>query len=174
MTLQPFFSLTPLNPRIYTYSAAQPDAPYASAYLVSYGGVSCYYSPCRLTDQYSNDELVLGFDPVDPADQTIVNFYTAFYSRNAIRFYFRGTNVSTENQYLLLFSLRGLYRTPIVQFFVGTTLVRSEELKLSGYEQVAILMDVPGNDVAAHVNLRLASSEEYSMFAFKGMDCYLL
>jgi hypothetical protein len=172
MTLQPFFSLTPLNPSAYTYSAAQPGAPYAHASMYSYGGVSFPYAPYRLTDQYSSDELVLGFDPVDPADQTIGNYYTTVYSRNAIRFSFYGTNVSTENQYLLLFALRGLNGTPIVQFFVGTTLVRSEEL--SGEEQIAILMDVPGDYVYTQVNLRLASSVSYSMFGFKGMDCYLL
>lgn len=172
MTLQPFASLTPLNPYTYTYDASQPNAPYVSALLDSYGGMSSHYAPYRLTDQHSSDELLLGYDPVDPADQTIGNFFTDFYRRNTIRIYFRGYNVSTENQYLLLFSLRSLYGTPIAQFFIGTELIRSEEL--SGDEQVAILMDVPGDGVATSVYVRLASSAMNSIFGFKGMDCYLL
>jgi hypothetical protein len=172
MTLQPFFSLTPLNPYDYTYNAAQPNAPYASAHLSSYGGVSFHYAPYRLPDQHSSDEILLGYDPVDLTDQTISNFVTDGYRRNTLRFYLYGYNVSTENQYLLLFSLRYRGGTPSVQFFVGTELVRIEEL--DGEEQVAILMDVPGNGVGTAVFVRLASSDYYSMFGFKGMDCYLL
>jgi len=172
MALEPFFSLSPLHPKVYTYNASKPNEPYTSAYLNSYGSIMFTNPPYRLTDQHSNDELILGCDPVDPADQTFADLVTSFYRRNAIRFVFYGYNVSTENQYLLLFSLRKITGTPIVQFFAGTTLVRSEEL--SGEEQVAILMDVPGNNLWVSVVLRLAAPDYYSMFGFKGMDCYLL
>jgi hypothetical protein len=172
MTLTPFFSLTPLNPRAYTYDASQPDAPYASGYLWSYGGFSSYYYPHRLANQYSNDELFLGKDPVDPTDQTIGNIVTDVYRRSALLFYFGGSNVSTENQFLLLFSLSSPTATPIAQFFVGTELVRSEEV--TGEEQVAILLDVPGNGISTHLFVRLASTNFYSVLGFKGMDCYLL
>ena len=172
MALEPFFSLTPLHPRVYTYDPSKPGEPYVYAYMDSFGGVTRNYDPCQLADQHSNDELILGYDPVDPADQSIVTTATPIFRSNTIIFFFRGTNVSTENQYLLLFSLRGLFGTPIVQFFAGTTLVRSEEL--SGEEQVAILMDVPGDRASNSFYLRLASPDYYSMFGFKGMDCYLL
>ena len=169
MALEPFFSLTPLNPEVHTYDASTPHKPYASAKMNSYGGLTFSQPPYRLTDQHSNDELLLGYDPVDPADQA---FDPRFYRRNTVFFLFSPTNVHTENQYLLLFSLRKLAGTPIVQFFVETTLVRSEEL--TGEEQVAILMDVPGDHVGILVYLRLASPDYYSLFGFKGMDCYLL
>lgn len=172
MTLQTYFSLTPLIPQVFTYNAANPGDPNVSATMDIYGGLSFYNSPNSLKHQYSNDELILGYDPVAPADQTIGNIITAFFKHNTIHIHFRGYNVSTEHQYLLLFSLRRLHGTPIVQFFIGTKLVRSEGL--SGDEQVAILMDAPGSGIGTHVFLRLASSDYYSMFGFKGMDCYLL
>ena len=37
MSLQPFFSLSPLNPRAYTYDAANPSNPYASGAMSIYG-----------------------------------------------------------------------------------------------------------------------------------------
>lgn len=169
MALEPFFSLTPINPRVYTYDASKPDDPHALAVMDCYGVMSLNHSPNRLTDHHSSDSLLLGWDPVDPAEQT---FDPAFYRRNVVRFFFWGANVSTENQYLLLFSLKGRPGTPIIQFFTGTTLVRSEEL--SGEEQVAILMDVPGDGVATYVYLRLACSNYYGAFEIRGMDCYLL
>jgi hypothetical protein len=172
MTLAPFFSLTPLNPQDYTYDAAQPNAPYASAYMFSFGGMTKYYNPYRLADQHNNDEINLGYDPVDPTDQTISNIVNDVYRRSALQISFYGYNVSTENQYLLLFSLRSMYGTPSAQFFVGTELVRIEEL--SGEEQVAILLDVPGNAVYTTVYVRLASTAFTASMGLKGMDCYLL
>jgi hypothetical protein len=172
MALEPFFSLTPLNPRTYTYDPSKPDEPYVFAYMDSFGGVSRSDDPYRLASQHSNDELILGYDPVDPADQSILTTAVPIFRSNTIVLSFRGTNVSSENQYLMLFSLQKRGGTPIVQFFAGTTLVRSEEL--SGEEQVAILMDVPGDRASTFVYLRLASLNFHSMFGFKGMDCYLL
>lgn len=172
MTLEPLFSLRPLNPRVYTYDPAQPDAPYATAYMFSFGGLTKYYVPYRLADQYSNDEITLGYDPADPTDQTISNIINDVYRRSTLQISFRGYNVSTENQYLLLFSLRSIYGTPSAQFFVGTELVRVEEL--GGEEQVAILLDVPGNAIFTNVYVRLASTAFTASIGFKGMDCYLL
>jgi hypothetical protein len=169
MALEPFFSLTPLNPRTFTYDPSKPDEPYAIASMDCYGVMSLNHDPNRLADQYRNNELLLGYNPVDPADQTMD---TEFYRQNVVRFVFVATKVSTDNQYLLLFSLRGVIGPPIIQFFAGASLVRSEEL--SGEEQVANLMDVPGDRVTTQVYLRLASSVCTIAFWMKGMDCYLL
>ena len=110
MTLQPFFSLSPLDPYAYTYDAANPNAPYAHALQYSFGGMTLYTYPHRLDDQYNNEELILGYDPVDPAEQTIGDLVADVYRRSALRIYFTGNNVSTENQYLLLFSIRSIIR----------------------------------------------------------------
>lgn len=174
MTLQPLFSLTPLNPRVYTYDPAHPDAPYALARLTSFGGITSSFNPYRLENQFSNNALILGGDPVDPAEQTISDLSADFYRRCTLRFYFYARNVTTENQYLLLFSLRSYLSpgTPGAQFFVGTDLVRSEEV--SGQEQVAILLDVPGDGIPVYVYVRLASASPSALLGFQGMDCYLL
>ena len=38
MPLTPFFSLNPLSPQAYTYNPANPNAPYAAGYLMTFGG----------------------------------------------------------------------------------------------------------------------------------------
>ena len=129
-------------------------------------------SPYRLEDQYNTDELILGYDPVDPADETISVIANDVFRRSALYIYFYGRNVSTENQYLLLFSLGSRSGSPSAQFFVGSELVRSEELSVE--EQVAILLDVPGDGAYTTVYVRLASTYSYVALGFQGMDCYLL
>jgi hypothetical protein len=62
--------------------------------------------------------------------------------------------------------------TPTAQFFVGSNLVRSEDL--SGEEQIAILLDVPGDGTGTSITVRLASTSPYVGMGFQGMDCYLL
>ena len=171
MSLNPFFSLTPNNPYVHTYDAANPNVPYASGYLYSYGGHSARFSPYRLPDQSTNDEIIVGTDPVAPGDQTINSVSDDFYRRCTIYAFFYGNNVATDNQYLLLAQLNGL-SAATAQFFVGTELVREEAI--SGEEQVAVLMDVPGNGVAVYFYIRLASTYHYARMGFKGLDCYLL
>ena len=170
MALQPFFSLTPLSSYAHTYDAANPAAPYTLAYLNSFGGAT---GPGwrDLAYQYNNDEIIVGYDPVDLTDQTIGIVVNDVYRRCSILIRFVGNNVSTENQYLLLFALHGL-EASAAQFFVGADWVRTEPL--SRDEQVAILLDCPGSGVYTHVCVRLASAYHYAAMGFKGMDCYLL
>ncbi len=172
MALQPFFSLTPSRPQAFTYDSANPSAPYASGYLASFGGFTSFASPYRLGDQNTNDEIIVGYDPVDLADQTIGSLINDLRRRCTIQVYFVGYNVTTANQYLLLFALRRVWGSVSAQFFVGADLVRTEQL--SGDEQVAILMDTPGSGVTVHVYVRLASPDFFAIMGFQGMDCYLL
>jgi len=172
MALEPFFSLTPVSPTDYTYDPANPNAPYASGYFYAYGGIAFYYSPYRLNDQATNDEIILGYDAVDPAEQNIGSVANDIYKRCAIRVAFAGYNVNANDQYLLLFALRGLSKDVTAQFFVGADLVRAESL--SGDEQVAILLDVPGDGSLVYIYVRLASPHYWVQMGFKGMECYLL
>ena len=174
MAVNPFFSLTPTNPYVLTYDGANPTNPYASATLYTYGGITLGNSPSfRLSTQAANDEIFLGFNPVNPTqDLTITDIVNDVYNRSCAQFYFTGVNVSTENQYLLLFSLRAVYGSPTAQFFVGTDLVSTEAL--NGEEQVAVLLDCPGNNVWMSVYVRVAGPTYYTSMAIKGMDCFLL
>ncbi len=171
MSLNPFFSLTPNNPYANTYDAANPNAPYAHGYLRSYGGHTNYYSPYELSAQSTNDEIIVGYDPVAPGDGTINSVVDDFYRRCTIYAFFYGYNVATDNQYLLLAQLNGR-SAATAQFFVGTELVREEAI--SGEEQVAVLIDVPGSGVGVSFFIRLASATYYARMGFKGLDCYLL
>lgn len=170
--LQPFFSLTPLDPYHHTYGMGDPQAPYAQASLYSYGGYTSASHSYWLSDQHSSDEIILSDDPVELADQAIGSVPDDLYRRCTIRLCFTGWNVSTKNQYLLLLALRGIRQSPTAQFFVGTDFVRAEEL--SGDETVAILLDCPGPNRTTEIYVRLASPVQWATMGFKGVDCYLL
>jgi hypothetical protein len=175
MSLDPFFSLSPLSPYAYTYDAANPNNPCAFAYLNTYGGYTDLYSLRRLTDQHSDDQILLAYDPVPQSSQTIASFADDFVRRCVVRVAFRGYNVSTVNQYLLVFRLARWTGSPIAQFFIGTDLVRAETLTVSPYDDIAILIDTPGVNVWVTANVRLATAGNYNQgFFFKGVDGYLL
>jgi len=172
MPLTPFLSLNPLNPSVFTYNAANPNAPYAYGRVEIFGGFTSYFFPRRLSDQNANNEIIVGFNPAAPANQSIASIENDVCRRSTISILFAGYNVTTRNQYLLLFALRGALGSPSAQFFVGANLVRTEPL--SGDEQVAILLDCPGPGSWVYVYVRRASPASYAAMGFKGMDCYLL
>ena len=174
MSLDPFFSLSPLSPRAYTYDAANPSGPYANAYTRTFGGYTDYSSPYSLEAQHTSDELFLYSDPVLSTDQTIASLADDLYRRCALRFQFIGTNVSTSNQYLLVFRLKG-YSSGIAQFFIGSDFLKAQTLTGS-YDDIAILLDVPGDNTWVYVNVRLAGvgTPYYRGLFYKGVDCYLL
>jgi len=176
MALQPFFSLTPASPLTSNYDPANPNAAYATGYLYSYGGHTRAFSPYRLGDQNTNDEIILGFSPVDPTDQNIESAINDIYRRCTIRASFVGHNVTTANQYLLLFALRrlSLFASVSAQFFVGADLVHTEQFPAVGDQQVAILFDTPGSGIYTDIYVRLASQDFDAIMGFLGMDCYLL
>ena len=174
MSLQPFFSISPLNPTAYTYDAANPGNPYANAYLTTFGVYT--HASYSLASQHANDQLLLARDPVPDSNQAISNYNDDVFRRSAVFAQFRGTNVSTVNQYLLVFRLARVFGSPIAQFFAGTQFLRAETLTASPYDDVAILLDVPGNSSYVYPIVRLAAtgSGTYHGFYFMGMDCYLL
>ncbi len=176
MSLDPFFSLSPNSPYMNTYDGATPNAPNAYAYVQTFGGWSYPWSGRSLVDQHSSDKILLSYDPVSSSDQTMTNVVNDLYRRCSVQVIFRGTNVSTTNQYLLVFRLERSFGSPIAQFFVGSDFVRAEDISLSPYDDVAMLFDTPGDDVWTFVNVRLAAPgiSYYAGFFFHGIDCYLL
>jgi len=176
MPLDPFFSLSPLNPHAHTYDAVTPGNPWTNAYFISFGGHTGYHAPLRLADQYDNDEIVLAEDAVFSINQSIDNFQDDLWRRCIARINFNSTNVSTDNQYLMVFRLAHAFGSPIAQFFVGTQFVRAEVLTGSPYDDIAILVDTPGDGVWVYITVRLAADAGtlYHGFTFMGVDCYLL
>lgn len=175
MDLHPFFSLRPLAPLAFTYEPANPNAPWALAFFETYGGITNIFPLLggTLTDQYNRDEIALGDDPVKLKEDEIWDL-VHLRRHCSIWTYFIGKNVSKDNQYLLLFSLRRIYGSVWVQIFAGLELVRKE--KLEGEEQIAILLDSPGDGIPITVGVRLATDNNPAHVAmgFKGMQCYLL
>lgn len=172
MSLPTFFSISGLNPRIYTYNAANPNAPYASAYLFTYGGITHYYQPFNLQSQYDSDAIVLGYDPSTPG--TTLYQETIPEKRSSLRLSFAAYNVTDQNQFLLLFQFQGLQGSPSVEFFVGSSLVSTEALEINQDEQHAILFDCPNNGYWFTIWVRLVSNDYWSVASFKGLDCFLL
>ena len=176
MSLDPFCSLSPNGPSASTYDPANPSAPYANAILYSYGGGTRSYGPLTLPSQHANNQLLIAFDPVADTDQTVTNWQTGFDRRSAVYARFKGNNLNTNNQYLLIFRLAKAFGSPIAQFFIGSDFVRAEPLTASPHDDIAILLDVPGNHQYVYTIVRLAASGSnyYHGFFFKGVDCYLL
>ena len=170
MTLPTFFSVTPVAPFINTYDPDNSSAPYAYARIYTYGGFTRDHNPYRIGDQYNNNEIIVGYDAVPLADQDL--YLKGHPFRCCImRLCFGAYNVSTENQFLLLFELRGIWGAPSALFFVGLDLVDTTEL--SGVEKHAILLDCPGPS-SIEMWVRLASNDWSAAMAFRGVDCYLL
>jgi hypothetical protein len=151
-------AVTPLNPQIYTYDPAQPDAPYASAAMRTFGGHTRQNSPYRLADQAGTDEIILGYDPVELDDQQIVSVDDDVFRRSAAYIWFNSYNVTADNQYLLVFGLRDHGYRPDVQFFVGLDFVRQDTVA-SMNDQIAILIDAEPNQFI-NLFMRLAAPEE--------------
>jgi hypothetical protein len=176
MSLDPFFSITPISVSHFGYNSANADAPYAYANLRTWGGCTMYGGR-SLANQANQDRILLAYDPVPDTDQTLTNWDADVHRHCAARIYFRGTNVSTLNQYLLVFRLGREFGSPTAQFFVGTQFVRAEALTQEPYDDVAILLDTPGDNIAVHVTVRLAApalSHAAHGFYFMGVDGYLL
>jgi hypothetical protein len=175
MSLDPFFSITPISVSDFTYNPANADAPYAYANLRTWG-VYTMYGGRSLANQANQDRILLAYDPVPDTDQTLTNWNADVLRRCAARIFFRGTNVSTLNQYLLVFRLGREFGSPTAQFFVGTQFVRAEALTQEPYDDVAILLDTPGDDIVVGVTVRLAAGPITTThgFYFMGVDGYLL
>ena len=175
MSLEPFFSLSPLTPDVYTYDASNPGAPHVRADLYTYGVHTRAYGRETLRGQHANNEILIARNPVPTNDQTITIYYD-YTKRCSVQINWTGYNVDVTNQYLLIFRLaRWGYGHPTAQFFVGTQFVRDEELTSAPHDDVAILLDCPGPGYVVSL-VRLAEPTEYNYtgFLFKGVDCYLI
>lgn len=172
MPIQSLVSIDPLTPYANTYDAANPDAPYAYGYMYTFGGMTLNGGYWRFGDQHNNNEIILGYDAVPLADQELWAAGDHAYRHCTIVVGFAAYNVSDQNQFLLLFGLRGIQGEPTAQFFVGADLVDSE--LLTGDEQHAILIDSPGTSAFINVYIRLASPYWTAAMGFRGMDCFLL
>jgi hypothetical protein len=78
------------------------------------------------------------------------------------------TNANTENQYLLIFHVKG--DGPIkAAFYLNGNFLRSE--KVVGDETIAILVDCPEPNTWWWVYM---FHEGYGYLEFKGIECYIL
>ena len=170
MSLPTFFSVTPLNPRAYTYDPANSTAPYAHAHSCIYGATVLPWGNLTLAYQNANDMVIMGHDAVPLENQDLWTPHP--YQTCVLNIFFWGTNVSIENQYLLIFELHQISATPHAQIFVNSDLV--DTVQVTGIEKHAILLDCPGSNIPVCVWIRLASLQCYSMMAFRGVDCHLL
>ena len=176
MSPQALFSVDPLNPSANTYDPANPTAPWGWGNLYSWGGKT-YPSSIplgELAHQHGNNEIIIGNDAVPPSTPLYPGLdspwrHCAFYVSSG------GKNVTTKNQYLYIFALRGDNGSPTAQFWVGNQEVDSELLTVGqNVEQHAILLDVPGDGHWVNIYIRLVSDKEWSAMGFRGMTCYLL
>ena len=172
MPITPFFSLSGMSPFDYQVNPGSPGEPYVRAWLYTGGGAT---DPGlqNLWNQHWTNEIIIGGANVPTSDVTITT-PDDWRSHSYIRVRFQGRNVSTENQYLLLYSLRRVNQTidATAQFFVGNNLVDTQEIV--GDEQVAILIDCPGDGALINLFVRLASDSSVGTMGFGGVDCFLL
>ena len=170
MSLPTFFSLSPLNPYVHSYDPANPNAPWAFAVCQNFGAVVLQRGHWTLANQHLNDRVIMGYNAVPLENQ---NLWTPHpYQVCTSMVYFRGYNVSTENQYLLIFELLQIQSETHAQFFVNNDLV--DTVQVTGIETHAILLDCPGHGINVQVWVRLASPVWTAAMAFRGVDCYLL
>lgn len=177
MALQTLFSATPLSPWFNTYDPAKPGDLYVWGYIHTYGGLTGP-EECSLIffdEQYNNDEIIVGNHAVKLTNQDLWAEGVHPMHQSSIALLFSGHNVSTDNQYLLVFKLRGVLEAPTAQFFAGTDLVDTVELG-EEIHQHAILLDCPGSGRWVSVFVRAAAEDEDrdAAMAFRGVDCYLL
>jgi hypothetical protein len=165
MALKPLFSVTPSVPRIVAYKPADPTVALVGAHLSTFGGWTEPNHPFDV--QSKNDEIIIGGNAA-PLSNT-----GSFPERyGGVQLVIQGAEVSRQNQYLLLVSLRSVSRIPTVQLFANGKLVRTE--RLNGEEVMAILADCPGRNRFVYITVVLASSDRWSAMGFKGIDGYLL
>lgn len=175
MALEPSITLTGKNPYVTSYSAAAPNAPYLSAYFFGYCGFIAGAAPFRLADQYVNDEVIVGGRAINLAGPAPGGF-TENYS--CIDVSVTGRNVTANNQYLLVFSLRGIWPNTHVKFYpgwFGVPPLRTEPLPATP-QNIALLVDCPGDGRNVWITAVLASpgGGVEGKMGFRGMSGYIL
>ena len=175
MALAPQFSISAVNPSESGYSGS--GNPYLAGYLSSYGGYTSYFPPYRLGDQYTNDELIIGYDPVDPTGENdITSYYDDVYRRSAFRLFVQAYDVRADHQFLFVFGLTNplTYYPAVAQFFIGAEWVRSDPID-DPTETVALLVDSPGDGTAAlNIFVRLAAQSPSARIGLTGIEAFIL
>lgn len=174
MPLEPAFTLSATNPYSNGYDAGAPTASYVTAHVSGYGVFAGSSTPWELSAQFANDEVIIGYDPVDPADENdITDVYSQLMQRNTFRCYIYGYNVRDDHQYLLVFGFKKrAYLAATVQFFVGTEWVLSETID-DDTETVALLLDAPGPG-SVFVYARLASQSVMARVGLTGIEGFII
>jgi len=162
----PWFSLSPKHPVHSVPPSTEPTAfAYQSCFGVTFG--SGNYS---LEAQYAADEAV--FHSRHHLVDAAATSPAPYGSVNSVQIAFLGYNVTTENQYLLIFDLEG--HNCQAKIYVNRTLVQTEPL--SGTKQVSLLIDCPGPEVYTYITIEHAKTPEggHGYMRYRGVDCYLV
>lgn len=178
MPLDPAFRLSATNPRSYGYDPEAPDAPFVSARIEGFGISVGSWAPFHLPAQVDNDELILGCDPSDPADENDITVWSSqIQRRSVVGCYVYGSNVRDDQQYLFVFgfkkrTLTGGALGPYVQFFVGTEWVQTAKID-DQTETVALLVDAGPGTVTVWARLA-ASIAEFAQVGFTGVEGFII
>jgi len=175
MALVPEFSVSAVNPYVSGYSGS--GTPYLSGYLLSYGGFTSYYSPYSIDAQHSGDELIIGYDPVDPADESdLASYNDDVYRRCVFRLVVGADDVRADHQFLFVFGFTNpvTFYPAVAQFFVGTEWIRSDPID-DPTETVALLVDSPGDgSTFLNIFVRLAAESQYARIGLTGIEGFIL
>ena len=173
MSLTPAFTLSALNPSYSGYDPANPGLPYISAQFYALGAYIGAVGHLTLPGQVANDEIIIGYDPVNRWDESITT--PDKLRQCVISVSFWAYNTTAGNQFLLIFGLKNEGDNPWAQFFVNQAWQRTE--RITGDEQVAILLDHPGGTGTKYyqVDVRLATEDfQLQRLGFTGLNGYIL
>ena len=172
MAIQPpIFSLTPMVP---DFDGNGPAGEYFEATMRTFGGLSRSGGPgSSFSSQCNANEVVLGYDAVGLADETIMSIANDIHGRCAIEVYIYGESLDTNKQLILTFHLNnytGPANAPTAQLFVGANLHHSKEI-IPGGETESVLIAIPAEDVDLYFYVRLAGPTQYAQMGFGRVDC---
>ena len=180
-------TLRPLQPEATSYSPADPNAPYMTGVLNTWGGSTRHYPPARLGDQCAGNEVVFG-NTLAPLDDHTMDSPNELIRYSTAMVYMSVSNPSDDMQVLGIFRFRHIiYSSTQIQFFVGNQWVRDAVVDTPSTETTALLVDVPPARVPAHpsgtsppppeshinVSARVAGSPS-NIVAFTGFEAFLL
>ncbi|MFC1486599.1 hypothetical protein ACFLRN_02765 [Thermoproteota archaeon] len=160
----PTATLSPLNPFSSLYG-------HPNEHSIHYMFLRCYgvwydaWSERRLIDQSTQDKAVM-YSMAMPSPPPTAIIPTSF-KNSRINMGF-STNATPENQYLLIYHLKGREGARAA-FYINGNLIRSEEI--DGEEYVAILVDCPPPQTFWHADM---FHEERGMLEFMGIELYIL
>lgn len=175
MPLEPAFVVSATSPVSTGYVPGAPGSPFVNAWLTGFGVLAeAGSSSASLPGQLANDEMILGYDPVDPADENgITDEVSQLKRHNTFWCAIDGHNVRDDHQYLLIYGFkRRSAGGATVQFFVGSEWVLSESID-NDTETIALLLDAPGPGWV-YVYARLASEVYWARVGLTGIEGFLI